>query len=93
MKVLTPQLYARLVAMACKTKAPEVDVIDLWAVPDYQKYFMPFIHSDLGRYAKGMCCGVYLLELLFPYNFIIVIIYIYLILLTVRKMVTTSDHF
>lgn len=54
-KVLTPQIYASFVAMACGRKAPEVDIIDLWAVPDYEKYFTNFISPQLGRYAKGEC--------------------------------------
>jgi hypothetical protein len=52
-KALTPQIYASFVAMACRTKAPVVDVVDLWAVPDYQEYFKKFINPKLGRYAKG----------------------------------------
>lgn len=52
-KALTPQIYASMVAMACKNKATKVDVVDLWAVPDYSKYFKGVIHPDIGRYAKG----------------------------------------
>lgn len=52
-KALTPQIYAAMVAMACRKKAPKVDVKDIWAVPDYQKYFEGSINSKLGRYAKG----------------------------------------
>ena len=52
-KAMTPQIYAAFVAMACRSKAPEVDVIDLWAVPDYMEYFSDFINPRLGRYAKG----------------------------------------
>lgn len=54
-KALTPQIYAALVALACKAKAPKVDVKDIWAVPDYQEYFAKFINPKLGRYAKGDC--------------------------------------
>jgi len=50
---MTPQVYASLLAIACKNKAKSVDVIDIWAVPDYQAYFDVFINSDLGSYAKG----------------------------------------
>lgn len=50
---MTPQTYATLVAHACRNKASVVDVKDLWAVPDYQTYFTPFINPKLGRYAKG----------------------------------------
>lgn len=53
-RALTPQMYAILVALACKKKAPKVDVKDIWAVPDYQEYFAPFINPHLGRYAKGI---------------------------------------
>ena len=52
-KALTPQTYAKLVALACRSKAPKVDVKDIWAVPDYQSYFNGFINPKLGRYAKG----------------------------------------
>ncbi len=52
-KVMTPQTYAKLLAMACKNKEKSVDVIDIWTVPDYQSYFEKFINSDLGSYAKG----------------------------------------
>jgi len=52
-EVMTPQVYASFVAMACRNKAPVVDVIDLWAVPDYMDYFDNFINTRLGRYAKG----------------------------------------
>ena len=54
MKVLTPELYASLVALTCKTKAPIVTVKNLWAVPDYKAYFADFINPELGRYAKGL---------------------------------------
>jgi hypothetical protein len=52
-KALTPQAYARLVQLACRKKAPVVDVKDIWAVPDYKAYFEKFINPRLGRYAKG----------------------------------------
>jgi hypothetical protein len=52
-QTMTPQMFASLVARATKTKAPVVDVIDLWAVPDYMSYFADFINPRLGRYAKG----------------------------------------
>jgi hypothetical protein len=52
-KALTPQIYASFVAMACQSKVPVVDVIDLWAVPDYMEYFQDSINPRLGRYAKG----------------------------------------
>lgn len=52
-KVLTPQLYASLVAMTCKTKAPIVTLKNLWAVPDYTSYVEDFINPNLGRYAKS----------------------------------------
>jgi len=52
-KALTPQLYAVMVAIACKNKAPIVDVKDIWAVPDYMSYLSNFINPRLGRYAKG----------------------------------------
>lgn len=52
-KAMSPQIFASLVAMACRKKAPVVDVIDLWAVPDYMSYFKNFIDPRLGRYAKG----------------------------------------
>ena len=52
-KALSPQVYASLLAMACANKAPKVDVVDIWAVPDYQEYFDKFINPKLGRYAKG----------------------------------------
>ncbi len=53
MQVSTPQLYSKLVRSACKNKAPEVEVFDIWAVPDYKAFCDPFIHPHLGRYAKG----------------------------------------
>lgn len=40
-------------ALACQNKAKSVDVIDIWAVPDYQAYFDGYINPDLGSYAKG----------------------------------------
>jgi hypothetical protein len=52
-RVLTPQIYAQLLALACKNKAKSVDVVDIWAVPDYQAYFDGFINPNLGSYAKG----------------------------------------
>ena len=52
-KVMTPQIYANLLALACRNKANSVDVIDIWAVPDYQAYFDGYINPDLGSYAKG----------------------------------------
>ena len=52
-KVMTPQIYANLLAFACRKKAKSVDVIDLWAVPDYQAYFDGYINPNLGSYAKG----------------------------------------
>jgi hypothetical protein len=50
---LTPQVYAQMLAMATRAKAPQVDVIDLWAVPDYMSYVEKCIDPRLGRYAKG----------------------------------------
>ena len=55
MQVNTPQLYAKVVRSACKNKAPEVEVYDIWAVPDYKSFIEPFIDKKLGRYAKGNC--------------------------------------
>jgi hypothetical protein len=52
-KALTPQTYAKLLALACKNKEKSVDVVDIWAVPDYQAYFEGFINPNLGSYAKG----------------------------------------
>ena len=52
-RVLTPQIYAKLLALACKNKAKSVDVVDIWDVPDYQAYFDGFINPNLGSYAKG----------------------------------------
>ena len=52
-KVMTPQIYANLLVLACENKAKSVDVIDIWAVPDYQAYFDGYINPDLGSYAKG----------------------------------------
>ena len=52
-KVMTPQIYANLLVLACQNKAKSVDVIDIWAVPDYQDYFDGYINPDLGSYAKG----------------------------------------
>ena len=52
-KVMTPQIYANLLALACQNKAKSVDVIDIWAVPDYQAYFDGYMNPDLGSYAKG----------------------------------------
>jgi hypothetical protein len=40
-------------ALACQNKAKSVDVIDIWAVPNYQAYFDGYINPDLGSYAKG----------------------------------------
>ena len=46
-------IYAQLLALACRNKEKSVDVVDIWAVPDYQAYFDDFINPDLGSYAKG----------------------------------------
>lgn len=52
-KSMTPQFFAHLLAKATKTKEKIVEVHDIWAVPDYQKYFKKYINPKLGRYAKG----------------------------------------
>jgi hypothetical protein len=51
--VMTPQQYAKTLVAACENKEKNVNVFDLWVVPDYKKYFEKFISPSLGRYAKG----------------------------------------
>jgi hypothetical protein len=53
LKVSTPQAYSKLVKMACRCKAPEVEVYNIWAVPDYADFFKDVINPHLGRYAKS----------------------------------------
>ncbi len=52
-KSMTPGIYAQLLAAACKNKEKIVEVHDIWAVPDYGKFFKDCISPDLGHYAKG----------------------------------------
>jgi hypothetical protein len=39
--------------MACRCKAPEVEVYNIWAVPDYADFLKEVINPHLGRYAKS----------------------------------------
>ena len=53
LKVSTPQAYSKLVKAACRSKAPVVEVYNIWAVPDYQSFLSDVINPHLGRYAKS----------------------------------------
>jgi hypothetical protein len=79
-KAMSPQIYAYFVSLACKNKAPEVDVIDLWAVPDYMEYFKDCINPRLGRYAKGQypkCIFQYIYFAIYAVNiYIILLLYV-----------------
>jgi hypothetical protein len=53
-KCMTPRIFSKLLMDACRNKEKIIEVHDIWAVPDYTKYLIPFITPDLGCYAKGM---------------------------------------
>ena len=50
--VFSPKQYKDLLFSACKNKEKKMSVIDLWSVPDYDRFFSSYINPDMQRYAK-----------------------------------------
>lgn len=50
--VLTPVQYAREIEAALTTDSTPCHVHDIFIVPDYASYILPYLDPNLGRYAK-----------------------------------------
>jgi hypothetical protein len=56
--VLTPLQYAEAVEQSLSNDKIKCKVIDIFVVPNYEKYILPYIIQDFGRYAKISNTGV-----------------------------------
>lgn len=50
--VLTPLAYKRAIESSLTNDRAACEVIDIFAVPNYEKYIEPYIIPDFGRYAR-----------------------------------------
>ena len=50
--VLTPLAYKCAIEESLSTTKYKCEVVDIFAVPNYEKYIRPYIVPDFGRYAK-----------------------------------------
>ena len=51
--VLTPKAYVDAIKAAFRKRQGYVDVIDLFAIPDYSAFLVPFIDKKFSKYSKG----------------------------------------
>jgi hypothetical protein len=56
--VLTPLQYKTAVEDCLSNERLKCEVVDIFAVPNYEKYIQPYIIPDFGRYAKVSNSGV-----------------------------------
>lgn len=68
--VLTPLAYKAAIEDSLSNDRTHCEVVDIWAVPNYEKYITPFLVPDFKRYAKVNKNGEDWTQLQFIFEFV-----------------------